>query len=119
LFGTAVFNSSLKWFSGGLHPESLLYASWEQLAGFMICTAFLSFGKKYWNTTSSWLTKLARCSFAVYILHPLVLISLSLIAKSWTIDPAFKFIVVGPAAVIFSFLLGYVVVKIPGVNKVI
>lgn len=114
-----VFDSGLGWFSGGFHPESLLYASWEQLTGFTISTALICFGKRYWNTTSPFLTALARCSFAVYILHPLVLISLSLIAKSWTIDPALKFLIVGPVGVTLSFLSGYIVVRIPGVNKVL
>lgn len=114
-----VFDSALGWFSGGFHPESLLYASWEQLTGFTISTALICFGKRYWNTTSPFLTALARCSFAVYILHPLVLMSLSLIAKSWPIDPALKFLIVGPVGVALSFLLGYIVVRIPGVNKVL
>lgn len=114
-----VFDSTLEWFSGGFHPESLLYASWEQLAGFTICTALICFGKQYWNKSSALLTRAARCSFAVYILHPLVLISISLIAKSWSIDPALKFLIVGPIGVVLSFLLGYVVVKIPGVDKVL
>ncbi len=114
-----VFDSTLEWFSGGFHPESLLYASWEQLTGFTICTALICFGKQYWNKSSALLTRAARCSFAVYILHPLVLISISLIAKSWSIDPALKFLIVGPIGVVLSFLLGYVVVKIPGVDKVL
>lgn len=112
-----VFDSTLEWFSGGFHPESLLYASWEQLTGFTICTALLCFGKQYWNTPSVLLAKLSRCSFAVYILHPLVLISLSLIAKSWAIDPAFKFLIVGPLGVLLSFLLGHVVVKIRSITR--
>jgi len=36
-----------------------------------------------------------------------------------SIDPSLKLLFVGPLAVIFSFLLGALLVKIPGVNKII
>ena len=84
-----------------------------------IMAALLAFGKNRLNIQFNFMSKMSRCAFAVYILHPFVLIVLSLLLKDWAIDPAIKFLIVAPLGVIASFLLGYVVVKIPGVNQVV
>ena len=107
------------WFTGGLHWPQLLYAVWEQLLGFSIIVALLTFGKKLWNKSSPLMGKLSRNAFAVYIFHPLVLIALSLSLRNWGVDPALKFLVVAPLAVVGSFLLASVITLIPGVRKII
>jgi surface polysaccharide O-acyltransferase-like enzyme len=107
------------YFNIGGHWQSLWYAVWEQLVGFTIVTALLCIGKHRWNRPSDLLAKLSRSAFAVYIFHPLVLITLSLLARTWAIDPAVKLLIVAPLAVAGTFLLGLVLVKIPGLNKII
>jgi surface polysaccharide O-acyltransferase-like enzyme len=107
------------WYSGGWHWLQLLYAVWEQLMGFSIIVAFLTYGKKLWNKSSPLMGKLSRNAFAVYIFHPLVLIVLALSLRNWDIDPAFKFLVVAPLGVLGSFLLASVITSIPGVRKIV
>lgn len=107
------------WLTGGLHWLQLLYAVFEQLLGFCIIVALLTFGKKLWNKTSPFMGMLARNAFAVYIFHPLVVVGLALSLRNWNVDPAFKFLVVAPLAVVGSFLLASVIMLIPGVKKVI
>jgi surface polysaccharide O-acyltransferase-like enzyme len=109
----------MDWFSGGWHWQSLLYAVWEQVIGFSIITMLLCYGKKLWNKPSVILDKLSRYTFAVYIFHPLVLISLSMAFRDCAVDPALKLLVVGPLAVAGSFLMAAGIVRIPGVRKVI
>ena len=109
----------IAWYSGGFHWQSLLYAVWEQLIGISLLTVLLIYGKKHWNTTSVLLSKLSRCSFAVYIFHPLVIIGLSLAVRNWTVDPSIKLLVIAPIAVLGSFVLGWLILLIPGVKKVI
>ena len=99
--------------------QSLWYAVWEQLVGFTIVTALLCIGKARWNGHYAFLTTLSRSTFAVYIFHPLVLIGLSVLAHAWAIEPGIKFLIIGPLAVLVSFLLGLILVRIPGVNKII
>lgn len=112
-------NMPLDWYNGGFHWQALLYAVYEQVIGFSIITVLLTFGRELWDKSSTLLNKLSRYTFAVYIFHPLVLISLSLAARNWAIEPALKLLVVGPLAVIGSFLLASVIVLIPGVKKII
>ena len=114
-----VFGQPLEWFVGGWHMAALLYALWEQMIGISIMAALLAFGKIKLNKYSGFMNKMSRSAFAVYILHPLVLVVVSLLLKDWAIDPAVKFLVVAPLGVLASFLLGYVVVKIPGINQVV
>ena len=107
------------WLIGGLHWQQLLYALWEQLTGFSIIVALLTYAKKLWNKSSFLMGKLSRNAFAVYIFHPLVVIGLSLSIRNWGVDPALKFLVVAPLAVVGSFLLASVITVIPGVRKII
>jgi len=113
------FHMPGEWYSGGFHLQALLYAVWEQVIGFSIITALLVFGRELWNRSSPLLAKLSRYTFAVYIFHPLVVISTSLAVHNWNIDPALKLLVVAPVAVVGSFLLAGVIVLVPGVKKVI
>ena len=106
-------------FNVGGHWQSLWYAVWEQLVGFSIVAALLCIGKERWNKPSKFLSTLSRSTFAVYIFHPLILIGLSVALHGWAIEPALKLLIVAPLAVIGSFLLGWVVVRIPGVNRVV
>ncbi|MCF0051847.1 acyltransferase [Dyadobacter sp. LJ53] len=114
-----IFDNPLEWFSGGLHGEAAFYAFWEQITGVCIMVALFAYGKEHLNMPNALLSRMSRCAFAVYILHPFVLISLSLLLRSWDVDPVVKLMIVTPLGVIFSFLLGDFVIRIPGVNKVI
>ncbi len=112
-------NMPIAWYSGGFHWQSLLYAVWEQAIGISILTALLALGKQSWNRSSGLLNKLSYSAFAVYIFHPLVVISLSLIIRNWHLDPSIKFLMVAPLAVLGSFLFAALVLLIPGVKKII
>jgi surface polysaccharide O-acyltransferase-like enzyme len=107
------------WYTTGAHWQQLWYAVWEQVVGLTIITALLCIGKHSWNGASAFLSKLSRSTFAVYIFHPLIVISLSVAARNWGVDPAIKLLVVAPLAVVLSFLLGLIIVRIPGVNKIV
>jgi surface polysaccharide O-acyltransferase-like enzyme len=109
----------VEYYNVGGHWPSLWYAVWEQLVGFTIVTALLCIGKERWNKPSAFLSTLSRSTFVVYIFHPLILIGLSVALHSWPIEPALKLLVIAPLAVIGSFFLGLLVVKIPGVNSVV
>lgn len=111
------FDMPIEWYSGGFHWQSLLYAVWEQWIGLSILTALLVRGRRSWNVSSGLLGRLSRAAFAVYMIHPLAVISLSLAMRNVGIEPAVKFLLVAPLAVLGSFLLGGVIVRVPGVRR--
>lgn len=112
-------NMPVAWYSGGFHWQSLLYALWEQWIGLSILTALLCRAKRSWNASSPLLGRLSRCSFAVYIFHPLAIVALTLAVRNWSVDPAIKLLLVAPLAILCSFLLAAFVLLIPGVKKII
>ncbi len=113
------FNIPMEWFSGGFNWLALLYAVWEQCTGISIIMAFLCIGKQRWNTWTPMLGHLSRCAFAVYILHPLALIALSLALRSWTSDPALKLLLVAPLGLACAFLSALLILMLPGVKRII
>jgi surface polysaccharide O-acyltransferase-like enzyme len=112
-------NSPVETFNGNGYWQSLMYACWEQFTGIFIITALLGIAKQKWNGQSVMMKKLSRAAFGVYIFHPLVLISLSMLFKTWGVDPAVKLLFVAPLAVSGSFVLAHLLLKIPGVKAVI
>ncbi|SFD76493.1 Acyltransferase family protein [Chitinophaga sp. CF118] len=106
-------------FSGGWTRESFMYSIWEQVTGFSIIIAMTGIFKHKFNGHSTFLSKLSREAFAVYIFHPLPLVVSSLLLVHWTVAPALKLLVVAPLGVIGAILLGKLLVRIPGVNKII
>jgi surface polysaccharide O-acyltransferase-like enzyme len=69
----------------------------------MIMVAMLSIAKFKWNNKSSFLNRLAPNAFGVYIFHPVILISLSLMIQGWAVRPVVKLLFVAPLAVVASF----------------
>ena len=112
-------NSPIETFNGAGHWQSAMYAVWEQLIGICIIVALLGIFKRKKNTQSAFDRSLSRSAFGVYIFHPLVLISLSVLLKYWAADPSVKLLVVAPMAVIGSFLLSFLLLKIKVVRMVI
>lgn len=108
-----------QYFNGGWNPVAFSYAMWEQITGIMIMAAMLCIAKFKWNTPSAFMSWLSANAFAVYIFHPLVLITLSLLVQSWTVDPVVKLLVIAPSAVALSFVFASLIRKIPFVSGII
>ena len=62
---------------------------------------------------------MADSTYAVYVLHPLVIVPLAIVLSPLKMDMALKFILVAPLAVALCFLVGYAVRKLPLVRDVL
>lgn len=82
-------------------------------------TVLLIKGRTKWNTGSAVLRKLARLNFVVYIFHPLVIVGLTLALRNWEVDPALKLLLAAPIVLGASYGLGGLILRIPGVKKVL
>jgi surface polysaccharide O-acyltransferase-like enzyme len=116
---TLVWKIPIQNFSGGPNLISAIYSLWEMTTGIMIISAFLCIGKFKMNGYSARLNDLSQESFGVYIFHPVLLISLSLAVRLWDVDPGVKFLIVGPLAVVSTFLFVFLIRKIPLVRSII
>jgi surface polysaccharide O-acyltransferase-like enzyme len=103
-------------FNGGWNPVAFVYSLWEQITGVMIMVALLCIAKFKWNNDTPFLKTLSANAFGVYMFHPLLVISIALLLKDWTIEPALKLLIAAPLAVASSFVFAGLLRKIPGVR---
>jgi len=106
-------------FNGGPNLEALMYSFYEQLLGISIVVALTGISRFKWNKPSKLMSALSRNSFAVYLFHPLILVAISLLLSRVYTTPTVKLAIAAPTAVICSFLFAEVILKIPGVNRII
>lgn len=112
-------DTPVSYFSGGFHWQAFIYAVWEQWIGISILTALLIKGKRSWNHPSKWSRRFSQSSFTVYIFHPLVIIAITLALRNWNVDPAVKILVAAPLTVLCSFVMGSMIILIPGIKKIL
>jgi hypothetical protein len=114
-----VTHSELEAFLGGFTIQSFVNSIWEQSLGVSMIVAVLAIGKHKWNSQNSFMKELARSAYAVYIIHPMVLVLISLLLKDVAMATLIKFLITGVLSVSISFALGFLITRIPLVNKVV
>lgn len=114
-----ITHSELDAFLGGVTIQSFVNALWEQLLGISIIVALLSIGKYTLNNQGAFLKTLSRSAYAVYIIHPFVLVCISILLKDFSIAPLLKFVITGVAAIAVSFIASIILVRIPFMRDII
>ena len=105
--------------SGGLTWAAFLYALWESFIAWGLIAAWLLFCRKRMNQPSAFWAWLNRRAYAVYIIHPLVLVGISLLLHEWAAPALVKFGVVGSLAIVATWLVADPLVRLPGVRSVV
>jgi glucan biosynthesis protein C len=104
--------------SGGLNWLSLAYSVWE---GFM-CLAMVITVLVWFRARFNHQGRLARAmsdsSFAVYILHPIIIVSLALALSGIPINPTIVFLFAAPLAVALCYIIAYYFRKLPLVRNI-
>lgn len=106
-------------FEGGWSWNALFYALWDPLVAWGIILGALWGARRYWSVPSRLTAGLARQVYPAFIIHPPVIVGLSLLAAGWSAPPLLKFAVVGVGASIVSFALGALLRLIPGAGRVL
>jgi peptidoglycan/LPS O-acetylase OafA/YrhL len=105
--------------AGGLSWASVFYAFWEPFVAWGLIAAWLLIFRKHLNQPSRLWSWLSRRAFAVFIIHPPVLVGVSLLLHGWIAPALVKFGVVGSLACATCWLVADPLVRLPGVRKVI
>jgi peptidoglycan/LPS O-acetylase OafA/YrhL len=103
---------------GGMNRFAYFYAVWEPVAAWGIILGMLYVSRKYLSDTNPFMQRLARCSFAVFVIHAPVLVGVTLIFHSWNADPMLKWLVVGPISCVVAWAIASLIVRTPGLRKV-
>lgn len=106
-------------FSGGLSWPAILYAFWEPFVAWGLIALWLLIFRAHMNQPSALWTWLNRRAYAVYIIHPVVLVGASLLLRGWVAPALVKWGVVGTLACIACWLVADPLVRLPGVRRVV
>jgi hypothetical protein len=119
LFILGMDESGIEPFIGGWTWQSASLSIWEQIVGISLMIGLTGIFKEKFNNQARIGSLLSGAAYAVFIIHPLVLVSLSLMLKDWEIYPVLKFIIIAPIALFLCFSFGILLKMIPFFNKVI
>jgi glucan biosynthesis protein C len=94
-------------YTGGLHWEALFYAFWEAL----VCVGFCGFlwvaFKKRFDRYTSLTARFAADTYAVYFIHPVILVGATMLFEGIRLPPFAKFTLVALLSVAISYLVAH------------
>ena len=105
--------------NGGLNWLSLAYSLWEGFIGTALVITVLVWCRDRFDRQGRLLRSMSAASYAVYVLHPLVIVPLALGLSGIRLGLSLKFLLVTPLAVALCFLIGHGVRKLPVVRGVL
>lgn len=106
-------------FSGGLSWPAIFYAFWEPLLAWGLIAAWLLLFRAKMNAPSAFWAWLNRRAYAVYIIHPPVLVGVSLLLHPWIAPALVKFASTGVLTCSAAWLLADPLVRLPGLRRVL
>ena len=106
-------------FGGGLSWPAIIYALWEPLVAWGLIAAWLLMFRKHMNRASAFWAWLNRRAYAVYIIHPPVLVGMSLLLHHWMAPALMKFAVTGTLSCIACWIIADPLVRLPFVRRVV
>jgi peptidoglycan/LPS O-acetylase OafA/YrhL len=103
----------------GFSWAAAFYALWEPFVAWGLIAAWLLVFREHMNRPSEIWSWLNRRAYAVYIIHPPLLVSIALLLHGWAAPALLKFGVVGLAACVAAWLVADPLVRTPGVRRVV
>jgi hypothetical protein len=119
LAATALHGAGKSNFSGGFSWTAIFYAFWEPLAAWGLIAAWMLLFRARMNAPSRLWDWLNRRAYAVYIIHPPVLVGVSLLLHPWVAPALVKFAVTGTLTCAAAWLAADPLVRLPGVRRIL
>jgi hypothetical protein len=118
-----VFGSKVAWLhgpaEGGFNIQALAYAFWEPFIAWGFILALLAFfQRRFASLTGIW-PSLARRAYLIYIIHPPILVGVSLAWRDVAAPALVKFVVTGSVACALCYLVAGVALRVPLVARVV
>ena len=106
-------------FGGGFSWPAIVYALWEPFVAWGLIAAWLLVFRARMNQPSAFWAWLNRRAYAVYIIHPPILVGLSLLLHTIAAPALIKFCVTGTLACITCWLIADPFVRLPGLRRIV
>lgn len=104
---------------GNGHWQSAVYALWDTVFAVGMCLGSIAFFGRFFSGESRFGTFLSQQSYAVYVIHIPVIVILAYALRGIVLPPLLKFGLASVIMVPASFVVAYLVRKIPGVSRVL
>lgn len=105
--------------AGGLNWLSLAYSMWEGFMCVSMVIVVLAWFRQRFDRQGRLAKAMSESCFAVYVLHPIIIVLLALALSGILMNLGLKFILVAPLAVTLCYLVAYAIRKIPFVRSVL
>ena len=103
---------------GGVTWQSLGFSLWEQITGISIMVSLLGIFKTKWNSQTPFQGLLSNSAYAVYVLHPPIIVWLSIQFRFWDSMPLIKFFAITPLALLATYSVAVLIKKMPVFNRI-
>jgi surface polysaccharide O-acyltransferase-like enzyme len=104
---------------GGMYWEGFIFAFGETIICIGYCAFLLVAFKKLVDFSGSLLAGMAENRYAVYIIHSIVVVGVTMLLEFTGGTPFLKFCIACVISTAGSFLLGYVLRLIPSVKRIL
>jgi len=104
---------------GGWHLASLGFSAWEQLAGLGLGLGALAFCSGKLNRETALSRWLAERSFGVYLLHPPILVAITMALRHFDMEPYFKVSILTGAGFATSCIAADLARRLPGLRAIV
>jgi peptidoglycan/LPS O-acetylase OafA/YrhL len=104
---------------GGWNVPALVYAMWEPLLAWGVILGLLQRCRRRFRVMAPLGQRLARRAFAIYVIHPPVVVGVTLAWRLVTAPALLKFAISGGAACVLCYLLAGALLRVPGVSRVL
>lgn len=106
-------------FMGGWNSTALGLAVWEQVVGFALALGMMAVCANRFNRRTRFSGWLSDRSFAVYLLHPPILVGLALLMQPYRTNPYVMATLLTTFGLIVSFLAADLAKRIPGLRQIL
>lgn len=106
-------------FEGGFNFQSFVYSMWEPFVAIGIILTLIRYFERKINTPTHFKNGLSSTAYTVFIIHPVVIVGLSLFFTGIALYPTVKFFIVSILGVILCFVISSVIIKIPYAKRIL
>jgi glucans biosynthesis protein C len=100
-------------FVGGMNGLSLVHSLWEGFLSVSMVISILIWFRRRFNHQGRLARAMGESCFAVYVLHPAIIVPLALALSGIKMNLSLKFLLVAPIAVALCYLIAYGLRKLP------
>ncbi len=119
LAGVVLAADDFESMEGGRHWQSAAFAGIAGVVGVAVSLWVAAWFRRRWNHAGPTMRRAGRGSYAAYVIHPVVLVLISLACLELPVAPEVKALIVVAIGVPATFALGYGLTRAPGLRRVL